>query len=265
VGGDCLRVGRVAVERWSPTATGLSLLASHALQADVPAQLDSLATAIKLLCEDKPKGGVNLLLESACLPVLLVDTGGLLWSSGQVKALAQHQFESLYGDDTRAWELRVEHALGTRFALAYGLPHRLQQRLLDTLGQIGVACDAVLPAFAWGWHRLRPERHWPRRTGWWAWPEQDRLLLARIQAGRIVALNAGLEATDNTEEIVRHADAECVRLGLDSPLSPVGVASWKAPQNLSLDNPRATWLPLGDAASPSRPSFVAQPQGGSSS
>jgi len=265
VGGDCLRVGRVAVERWSPTATGLSLLASHALQADVPAQLDSLATAIKLLCEDKPKGAVNLLLESAWLPLLLVDTGGLLWSPSQVRALAQHQFESLYGDDALAWELRVEHAIGTRFALAYGLPHRLKQCLLGTLGQIGVTCDAMVPAFAWGWHKLQPDRHWPRRTGWWAWPEQDRLLLARIQAGRIVALNAGLEATDNAEGIVEHVDAESVRLGLDSPSSPVGVASWKAPQNLSQGNPRVTWAPLGDVAPSSRAAFVGQPQTESSS
>lgn len=238
---EVVRIGRLAAERWVGTPKGLSLVASQPLPDDALNKPECLGLALSSLYTDKPLSRISLVLESAWSPLLLADTGGVLWGSAQVTALARHRLGSLYGrpgDDLADWEVRVDHRAGDRFALCYGVAPRVKQDLLNAAQQAGLQLDELTPAFAWGWQRLRPARQWPRQTGWWVWSEQDRRLVARVEAGRLVALNPAAPLGDASVMIEQIVNAEGIRWGLDARSGPIGVASWLPPTQLP--------PPLGD-------------------
>ena len=233
---DCVRIGRHAVERWQAAPAGLMLAARQPLATASSDQGDPLGSAVRLLYMDPPRGAVKLVVESAWLPVVLVDTGGVLWTRTQVEALVRHRLGLLYedaDDPVTAWQVRTDHRPGDRYALGYGLPRRVEESLMKAARELDLRCAALLPAFTWGWHRLRPDKRWAQRTGWWLWPEQDRLLIARVARGRLAGLNAGAAPSDDPVVMERLIAAEGVRLGTGSPDDPLGWATWTTPQTVN--------------------------------
>lgn len=226
-----VRVGRMAVEHWAPADGGLTLTASVDLSADAIGKPEPFASALAELLKVKPIGRIALLLESAWLPMMLVDTGTSLLSTSQVEKLLRHQLSLVYGDDAEpvaSWTVRTIHRAGDRFALGHGLSPRVQQAAADAAKQIGVVWDALLPASAWGWEQARPFRQWATPNGWWVWQEQDRNLLVRVESKRWVGLHAGAAPGDDGALIERAIRAECARLGASDSCDPITVAQWRS-------------------------------------
>ncbi|NRF68879.1 hypothetical protein HLB44_17945 [Aquincola sp. S2] len=218
---DIVRIGRLAVERWEPRRGALAALGREPLaEPSTPA----IAAALRALYPQPPPRAITLLLETAWLPLLLADTGGALWSRAQIETLLRHRLAALYGDDAEppsSWPLRIDHRPGDRFARGGALPPRLQRSLLDSARVLGLRWHALLPAFDWGWQRRRPVRQPAGRTGWWLWPEQDRLLIARIEAGRLTALEAAAPPAGTPAARAAQVELARRRLGIGSGGDPI--------------------------------------------
>ena len=253
-GRECLRLGRLAAERWVGSEAGWLLLGREDIPAQVLDRPEALAASLPALYAHRPaEGGVTVVLESAWLPVLLGDTGGTLWGAAPLAAWMRHRLRLLHGsaeDDLAGWDIRVDAQAGERHALGYGLSPRVRQAVLAAAARSGLEVDALTPAISWGWQRLRPERTWPDRSGWWVWPEQDRCLVARVEAGRFVAFNAAAQLVTDPAQVERLIATEAVRLGLDAgAVDRIGVAAWRAPTQLPSPTPKQAWFALAGEAS----------------
>ena len=248
---EVLRIGRIAAERWARSSAGLTVTASAALPTGRSLKPSDLAPAIAELYRDKPSAGISLVLESAWLPIMLVDTGTSVLSTRQIQMLVRHRLGLLYGasdDPVSGWDVRVEHRAGDRHALGYGLSGRLKDVLLATAQSVGIEWRAMTPAFDWGRQQLRPDARLRQQPGWWVWTEQDRLLVARMASGRVVGLNPGAQSADAQDAVLDHVRTEQVRLGLEPNTDPVLVGHWgpsRAPKRL-VD--RVVWRGLGASA-----------------
>ena len=244
VANECLRIGRHAVERWKNVDGILSLHSEHALPQGAAPQPQHLVGAIKALYSTVPTAPVTLVLESAWLTTMLIDTGPVLLRAPQVDALVRHRFGQQYSDGpdpVAAWELRIEHRAGSRCALAYGMTPRLKQTLIDAARTVGLEWAAMTPALAWGMERLRSAKALPRPNGWVAWPEQDRTLLVRLASNEVVGLNPGAARVSDEPDLLRSIDAESVRLGVESTLEPVIAATWTPVPRAPRSGERVTW------------------------
>ncbi|MBX3475892.1 MAG: hypothetical protein KF754_16100 [Planctomycetes bacterium] len=241
---EYVRIGRISVERWAEEGAGLSLIGQQPVPTDVIDAPEGLAQAVAALYADKPRCKVTLLLESAWSPLLLADTGGVVWGDGPVSALVRHRLGLLYGsldEDVAAWDIRVDHRAGDRYALGFGLSPRIKQGLLGAAQNAGLTLEAMVPAFLWGCQRLRPARRWTRQTGWWIWAEQDRMLVARIEAGRVVVLNPASPVHDTTASVEQQVRIEGARWGGDASREPVSVAAWSRLVELPPSTERLSW------------------------
>ena len=244
---ECLRIGRLAVERWTAEGAHLKLRAAWPLPANAIETPACLGQALTGLCSDKPRAKVTLVLESAWLPLLLADAGGALLGTDEAEALLRHRLSAHHagqGDDLSAWDIRVDHRAGDRFALGYGLSPQIKQALLDAAERAGLRLDALTPAFVWGWQRMRPAV----KAGWWLWPEQDRMLLARAEAGRLVALNPAVPLAETGSAIERIAQIESARWGWPTNNEGVTVGSWQQPAHLPTRSERLTWRSVANAS-----------------
>ena len=88
---EVLRIGRIAAERWARSSAGLTVTASAALPTGRSLKPSDLAPAIAELYRDKPSAGISLVLESAWLPIMLVDTGTSVLSTRQIQMLVRHR------------------------------------------------------------------------------------------------------------------------------------------------------------------------------
>ena len=88
----------------------------------------------------------------------------------------------------------------------------------------------------------------PVNTGWWVWPEQDRLLLARAEAGRLVALNPAVPWAETSAAIEHMVQIEAARWGLPASDDSVTVASWQQPVQLPARSQRMVWRSLAGAS-----------------
>lgn len=236
---DVLRIGRQSVELWADRAReGMRLLARQPL--DLAAEPDPrvLAEALRLLLseagleQEQPKGrgrALDGLLESAWLPVMLLEPGPLLWSHGQVEALFRHRITQLHGmPDSEAdpWRLQLDHRPGKRHALGYGMKPELRQGVLDGAAAAGWHVDSLQPAFAWGWQRWRRERR-AEHCAWWVWIEQDRSLICQVERGKACGLNAGAPVLRDAVQGRRLIEIEAARQGVLP--GPAMVVSWHEP------------------------------------
>jgi hypothetical protein len=241
---EYLRIGRHALERWTDVGGALSLVANHQLEPEAIEHPPSLGAAIRTLCPDASGKRITLLLESAWLPVMLIDTGPALLSAAQLDALVRHRF-GLHHGDTRdpvsAWELRVEHRAGHRHALAYGVSTRVKQALMDAGEATGLEWGAMLPAFSWGRQRLLVTQRWARTNGWRVWQEQDRMLVARFARNELVGFNAGAARVDDEAGVLRLIDAEEVRFGVAPNADAITVAIWDGAKRTPRVGDRVTW------------------------
>jgi len=245
--GECLRIGRHAVERWKSVDGGLVLQAEHALPRDATPQPQDLGAAIQALYPGASETPITLILESAWLPVMWVDTGATVQRAAQLEALVRHRFGLHYSDSADPvanWELRIEHRAGSGHALAYGLAPQLKQALLEAVRASGLASVALSPALSWGLDRLRPAKTWARATGWWLWPEQDRTLVARLVGDAVMGFNPGAALAIDEAALLRLVEAEGVRLGVTSTAEPIAAATWVAAPRAARIGGRLAWFEL---------------------
>jgi len=225
-----IRVGPDALELWATERAGLRLVGAERL-----ARRGSLYDALPLgdalgaLCKRLGCRRALLVLESAYAPVQLVDTGGALSSTSQLDALLRHRLELAYGipgSDIGTWRVRTDHRFGRRQALAFALPKSVESALRDAERSFALVFDAWVPALAWSLDRFRPWRTWPAGTGWWGWPEQDRLLLAYVAHGRVEAFNPALRTDASIPAIRRAIGFERARSGSRCEASSIGIGHW---------------------------------------
>ncbi len=247
-GGDVVRIGAHAVELWRGSSSGVAMVARELLprrgsiyDASVLAEpLHALAARIERM-------RASVVLESAFAPVLLADTGGLLTNNPQIEALLRHRFGLAYGGegtDVSTWKLRTGYRFGDRYALGFALAPAVESLLSEVGQKAKVVFTAWSPALAWSLDRFSPWRHWPERSGWWLWPEQDRSLLAFFDRGRVEMLNPALPAGDTVHEIEQSIAVEQIRAGVDVGDRPIGVAHWHAGDRPKGVSDRVTWFPV---------------------
>ncbi|MFZ5551244.1 MAG: hypothetical protein ACOZJX_21290 [Pseudomonadota bacterium] len=231
-----LRIGRERAELWGWAGAGLALRSHHGLGAEPGAEpaLEAelrgwLGAWLGAPGTDAPAGPVDVVLESAWLPVMLVELGRSLWSRAQVERLLRHRLAQLYmnpGDPASTWQLQLDHRAGDPQAIGYGLAPAVRQAVLGAMAASGLRAASLQPAFAWGWQRLERRRR-GLREGWWTWIEQDRAVVCRIERGRIAAMNAGAAAPAGEGEVTRLVAVEAAQLGIAPPLGEAVALGWE--------------------------------------
>ena len=237
---ETLRLGRTTVERWVGRGANLFLLAQQAWASE---NVDGLAPALRSLYSQAPARPIDVVIESALLPLLLADTGERVWSPAQAEALIRHRFGLLCDRGTEPvdqWDVRVDHRAGERHALGYGMPAALKRGLAEAAQQLGLRWSVWLPACLWG---LQRERARPK-AGWWAWPEQDRLLLMRMERGRVVALNPAVDLVETSDALAQRVRIENVRYGFNLSDLAVRAASWRPVTDLPAGTSQVQWLSI---------------------
>lgn len=245
-----VRIGRHAVERWQGSSAGLSLRAEHRFEQG---RLPTIAELEDALRELFGSGGTaaTVLVESAWAPIVLVDTGDGFLRQAQLAELARHRVRLTYDridDPVAAWSIRVDHRAGDRHAMAFALSPHVCNAVLAAASASNIKLSGINPAFDWGWQSLKPAKRLLRRGGWWAWPEQDRMLLARVSEGRVIGLHPAVEVTLDARQIVRDVEAEAIRQGVAGADERVVLARWgTATPTGSADGP-VSWVDLGARA-----------------
>ncbi|MBI3346941.1 MAG: hypothetical protein HY020_06985 [Burkholderiales bacterium] len=179
----------------------------------------------KLLSNAPDKKPVDVVLESAWLPLMLLDLSPGFWSDAKLRALLSHNlgevYDQLYGR-TEDWDMQFDYHPGDSRAVGYGLAREVRESIAETAATAGQNLASIQPAFQWAARRLK------RPDGWWAWIEQDRALLSRIANGRTVSLNAAAPLPLDEADSMRLIRIEARRHGDAAPPSAV-TAGWCAP------------------------------------
>ena len=213
----------------------------------------------------------TVLLESALAPVMLVDTGGALWSEAQVDGLINHRFELAHGgprSTISTWRFRSDQRFGQRYFLVFGMAPAVQAALDAALAEGDVTGTAIEPAFAWGLRRAR--RCWGGigGRGWLIWPEQDRKLVARVRRSHVEWLNpAGFLKTDagvTAADLEQAVSREFIRLHATETLGDtetvneqVILAAWHSNEAAGAFSGRVSVLALGSDGIASPPQSFA--------
>lgn len=242
---EVLRLGRHEAQRWAVSSVNsksegesdLTLL-SHAdfredlwqalpdtLAGDGLWPCGELSRVLALLYPTSPEAGIEVILESTWAPIMLMNTGGLLLREDEVVSLARHQFSSLYetpGTHAAHWDIRVSFIPGETWAMGFGLPGPIVATLRKASGELGLHMSRLQPAWAWGWKRAQAAACLPTAPGedsWWAWQEQDRTLVSRVEGrgrvgAQIFSLHPGMPWCDCPEKLSDLLRAEAQRLEL---------------------------------------------------
>lgn len=241
---DVVSVGRNRVEYWASSTRGLVLRGQHALASTEglsgPVLADGLGRLFQTIRGEsgvprQSKATIDMVFESAWLPIMLIEVGHSLWSRKPLKALLHHRFSQLYNDrddPVAAWQLELDHRAGDQHGLGYGISPSIRQAAVDAAAAAGLRLASLQPAFAWGWQRLRQHR---RRSvagaandgGWWLWIEQDRSLVCHLDnRGRLSSLNAGAAVPEDAAQCRRLIEIEALRQGVPAEEAGGVVAGW---------------------------------------
>jgi hypothetical protein len=180
---------------------------------------------------------VDVVIESAWLPVLPIEPGPMLLGRAPVEALLRHRVAQVYGTEPGdAWALMLDHRAGERHGVGYALSAATRSALM--VGASDAKCEiaSLQPALAWG--RKRLGRQVPA-TCWFAWMEQDRMLLAYMLRGRVQALNAAAAGFRDAAQARRVVEVEAVRQGVSGAAGPLVLGGWNAAPGGSAG---LTWL-----------------------
>ena len=230
---DIVRVGARGVERWAWSPTGLVRAGHEDVGSEVGragADPHALAPALRELLAAGSSRRAHLVVESAWLPVLRLETGAL-WSRAQLQALLRYRLAQLFDEPGRpaiAWELMLDHRAGEKQAIGYGLAPAVKEIVARAGAEAGVRWASMEPAFAWGWHRLRRQRPQIAPAGWWLWQEQDRSFVCHVAGRRVRAMNTAAAPLSDAEQCRRAIAVERVRFGVDSNVAGAVVAGWDA-------------------------------------
>jgi hypothetical protein len=233
-----LRVGRLSLERWDRVDGRLSMVSRHVLDQAATMHPSLLAEGLHVLYRNSPAGPVEIVLESAWMPIVLCDTGRNVMRLAQVEALARYRFgQTLVSplDPVAQWEIRADYVAGHRHALAFALSPQVRQVIASAASSLRVNLAALAPAFSWGWSRARAGGALPGSV-WWLCAEQDRTLVSRTEGGRVIALHPGADAVVDRQAALSLVDVEAARFGLPSgDAAAVAVGAWHD----TLDDPSA--------------------------
>ena len=258
---EYLRVCRGGIERWTGRSTPLEFAAHcavppRAYELAAAGQRTDLEAALRGLYAEAPRSPVTLLVETALMPALLVEAGAELWSRSQMQALLRHRLNHLYAQPNapvEAWDTRIDFVAGESHGLGFGMTTALRHALVQSCASVGIECRALLPTLAWGLHRLQSSKQLTARGSWLGWAEQDRRLLARIEAGRVRSLNAAAGLGCDSSGLAKQIEIEQTRWGLASDTGAILATAWNsnpapvtARQGASGDG--VTWIDIGCVA-----------------
>lgn len=224
---DVLRVGREEVQLWHAAGAGLALGDREALPSGDACGAPVLRAAVAaLLGRTASRRALDVVVESAWLPVLPIEPGAMLLGQASVEALLRHRVEQVHGSEPGdTWALMLEHRPGERHGVGYALSASVRSVLLAAIADAKRDAASMQPALAWGRRRLG--RQVPA-AGWLLWTEQDRTLLALLGRGRVHALNAGAAVVRDAGHARRLAQIEAVRQGVGGAMGLLTVGGWHA-------------------------------------
>lgn len=243
---DVVRIGRDRVEYWASSAQGLVLRGEQALVGAGSPQAAALAAGLGRLFQTvrsdaamsrRSAATIDVVFESAWLPIMLIEVGHSLWSRRPLEALLRHRFSQLYNerdDPVTAWSLQLDHRAGEAQGVGYGLTPPIRQAAIDAATAAGLRLASLQPAFCWGWQWLQRHRRSRvgavRRAGWWLWIEQDRALVCYLDArGRLRSLNAGASVPEDAAQCLRLIEIEALRQGIPAEEVRGLVVGWQPP------------------------------------
>lgn len=251
-------VGRQRAELMVPTPAGFSLLRHESFEPDTAPDPQALQTVLGRLfgSGDLRNGrglmapGVDVLLETAWLPAVLLNVGAAVLSAPKIQNLLRHRLRQIQGDAGQRngeWTLLTDYRAGDALTLGYGLPSQTREAVVQTASAAGVKLASLQPAIAWGRRHLRREFN-DARAHWWVWSEQDRSLIARTEAGQVQTFNAGGAVVLDAAQCERMLAVESLRQGLlDEPIRAT-VVQWEQPGiPMASGVERLRWIALREA------------------
>lgn len=244
---DVLRVGRDRVELWTWLSSGLVL---HRQQGLSGAPFDTVALRAALVpllqANSRDVRAIDVVMESAWLPVLPIEPGPTLLLRPAVEALLRHRVSTVYGapESSGAWDLHVDHRAGDRSGLGFALSSSVRAVVLDASVAAKRKLASMQPAIAWGRARLRS--HMPRNV-WMLWLEHDRTLVAWVRGGRVQAFNAAAAVVSTADQAVGCVHIESLRQGIQSEVAPIVVAGWQEVPTRAA-SPGLSWLSVAALA-----------------
>lgn len=258
---DVVRVGRNRVEYWTGSAHGLALRGKQALDCAEGPGASALAAGLGTLLQTMSsvqgepvakrtvKHAIDVVFESAWLPIMLIEAADSLWSRKALEALLRHRLAQIYNDPSHpvaAWDLQLDHRPGDARSLGYGLVPSVKQATIDAVTAAGLRLASLQPVFAWGWQQLGPQVR--RSCRWWLWLEQDRSIVCHFdERAQLDALNTGAPVAEDTAQCLRLIEIEALRQGLPAQELHGSVVDWR----------EAPYLPGGAGDRLARVSVVA--------
>jgi hypothetical protein len=222
-----LRLCRNRVEWWVPGETVLEPRGACLIESGSWPDLVRLEEAIGSLLEahgtELQGRSLDVVIESAWLPVFAIDTRRQLLNPDELDALLTHRLEHTYLDESmnsRGWETRLSHRPGDDLAVGFAIDPRLKRLVLAQLASCQARVLSVQPAFSWGWNQLAHERReackgTPAKLVWWLWEESDRILAALADKRQVRLLNVAAPQVAQQDartlarrESVRHGVAQ---------------------------------------------------------
>jgi hypothetical protein len=226
---DLLRVARDGVAYWQRVASGWLQRQEQPMQTAAAFDADSLRSATAALMHrvGAVRGRIDVVIESAWLPVLPIEPGAELFSSAAVEALLRHRVQEVFGAPTAGaeWQLRTVHRAGERSGLGFALSLAVRGALVEALADAGCTAGSLQPAVVWA---ARQDRSRGLPNGWWLWLEYDRTIALWRQHGRVAAINPAAAPARTWAEVGRRVAVESVRLGVDGTIAPGVVSGWSA-------------------------------------
>ena len=241
-----LKLCRDRVEWWAPGTTDLEHRGTSLIAGEPGPDLLPLEQAMRSLLEahrtELEGCSLDVMVESAWLPVVAIDTRRQLLSPAELDALLTHRIEHIYrnrSESSQSWETRLSHQPGNDLAVGFAIDIRLKQLLLAQVASCQARVLSIQPAFTWGWDQSGHERRQackasPAKSVWWFWEESDRTLAALADKGQVRALNAAAPRVDRQDagtmarrEALRHgiAEADLPALVVSSGHRPVRTMS----------------------------------------
>jgi len=251
---DVLRIGKHAVELWGREAgtrvkrRGVTIDGSVDLRGAVQLALEG---------ESPTRAPVDVVVESAWMPVLLLEPGPQLLRREHVEALLRHRLARVYDERSEAvsnWVLQVDHRPGDAYGLGFGLSPSARAAIEAGVQASGRPLASLQPAMQWARRIAKP------REGWWLWLEHDRAVLAWLERGCVAALHAAADVPRDAATVARLVRVEAARAGVSAPEAPVLLSGWEQP--FGMGEGASQWLGAGSTnqggtRSPARPAGAA--------
>jgi hypothetical protein len=201
--------------------------ASHAsVGLDGVTLLTPEALVERLNAIDWPQSGrfkLEMVLESAWMPITCIDTKGAAWSVQEFRAIAMQRWGALFGTGAEHWDAQSDYLPGDTTGCAFGLPMTLKLALRGWAQKQHLSGLQILPAVNWAALQSNPPlvRAPGQRL---LFLEADRSLLLEGRVGRFLPVAWALPPADGP--------AQCRSLlsGLESSTQGVAVLSWESLQ-----------------------------------